>query len=233
MSTAPSILQPSSASDRISARFQSGNVAQSRETETAPDGPVLEHQSGAVSGNESVETADSASTVPREGGAPEVESGRAEIPNVSGPSYGSEEIPHFSAAVQTVYEFGAPLSHGAIRCAPWCTDGRGHLDAIMRADQSCWSARQAVVLGLAEGAPALPIALEDWAQLDPPHIAVAAYRAFHSLPVVSLHLYHPSDNPSVHVDFDVRMTPDEAIQLARFLLDAAALAGAGGAVDGR
>lgn len=183
--------------------------------ETAPEGPVLAHRAGAVDGNESQLAADSVSTVPREGGSPEVEGA------------------HFSPVVQTVHDFGAPESHGALRCALWCTDGRGHLDAIMRADQSCWSASNAVVLGLADGAPALPIDSESWAQLDPPRIAVAAYRAWYGLPVVDVHLYHPSDNPSVHVDFDVKLTPDEAVQLARFLLDAAALAGAGVAVDGR
>ncbi|WP_147382373.1 hypothetical protein [Mycobacteroides abscessus] len=103
----------------------------------------------------------------------------------------------------------------------------------MRADQACWSASNAVVLGLAEGAPALPIDSESWAQLDPPRIAIATHRTFHGLPVVDLHLYHPHANPNVYVDRNVKLTPDEAIQLARFLLDAAALAGAGVAVDGR
>lgn len=130
-------------------------------------------------------------------------------------------------AVQTVYNWGAPQSHGAIQCTPWCADGQGHTDAIMRSDQSCWSPANAVVLGLAEGAPALPITVQDWAQLDPPHIAVATYRAFHGVPVVDLHLYHPSQNPHVHIDFNVKMTPAEAIQLARFLLDSASLAGSG------
>ncbi|SKX65863.1 Uncharacterised protein [Mycobacteroides abscessus subsp. bolletii] len=181
--------------------------------ETTPDGPVLEHRAGAVSGSESVETADSGSTVPREGGWPEVE---------------REEFPHVSeSCVQTVREWGAPESHGAIRCAPWCTDGAGHADSVMRSDQACWSPSNAVVLGLAEGAPALPVDLESWAQLDPPHVAVAAYRAWHGLPVVDVHLYHPHENPNVSVDFNVKLTPSEAVQLARFLLDAAALAGAG------
>ncbi|MBE5495032.1 hypothetical protein [Mycobacteroides abscessus] len=177
---------------------------------------MLTHRAGAVSGSESIETADSTVNVPRESGSPEV---------------GNEEFPH--SAVQTVREWGAPESHGAIRCAPWCTDSAGHRDAVMRSDQSCWSASNAVVLGLAEGAPALPVDVESWAQLDPPHVAVAAYRAWHGLPVVDVHLYHPHENPSVSVDFNVKLTPSEAVQLARFLLDAAALAGAGVAVDGR
>lgn len=126
--------------------------------------------------------------------------------------------------VQTVHDFGPLQSHGAIECAPWCADGQGHADAIMRSDQSCWSASNAVVLGLAEGAPALPIAVQDGVKLDPPHIAVATYRAFHGLPVVDLHLYHPSSNLDVHIDFNTKLTAAEAIQLARFLLDAAALA---------
>ncbi|MBN7456300.1 hypothetical protein [Mycobacteroides abscessus] len=176
---------------------------------------MLAHRAGAVDGNESQLAADSVSTVPREGGSPEVEGA------------------HFSAAVQTVRDFGAPLSHGAIRCASWCSDGRGHVDAVMRADQACWSASSAVVLGLADGAPALPVDIESWAQLDPARIAVSAYRAFHSLPVVDLHLYHPHENRNVHVDFNVKMTADEAVQLARFLLDSAALAGAGVADDSR
>ncbi|MGC7327685.1 hypothetical protein RA985_22260, partial [Mycobacteroides abscessus subsp. abscessus] len=80
---------------------------------------------------------------------------------------------------------------------------------------------------MAEGAPALPVDLESWAQLDPPHVAVAAYQAWHGLPVVDVHLYHPSSNRNVHIDFNVKLTPSEAVQLARFLLDASALAGAG------
>ncbi|SIJ65641.1 Uncharacterised protein [Mycobacteroides abscessus subsp. abscessus] len=171
---------------------------------------MLAHRAGAVSGSESVETADSSSTVPRGGAAPEVT---------------SEDVS--ASAVQTVHEWGAPESHGAIRCAQWCTDGAGHLDSVMRSDQACWSASNAVVLGLAEGAPALSVALEGWVQLDPPHIAVAAYRAWHGLPVVDVHLYHPHENPNVSVDFNVKLTPSEAVQLARYLLDAAALAGAG------
>ncbi|SKM23359.1 hypothetical protein [Mycobacteroides abscessus] len=181
--------------------------------ETAPEGPMLTHRAGAVSGSESVETADSTATVPREGGWPEVE--------------GGEFLHLFESGVQTVHEFGAPESHGAIRCAPWCTDGKGHPNSVMRSDQACWSASNAVVLGLADGAPALPVDLESWAQLDPPHVAVAAHRAWHGLPVVDVHLHHPHENPHVSVDFNVKLTPSEAVQLARFLLDAAALAGAG------
>lgn len=180
---------------------------------------MLAHRAGAVDGSESQVADDSTATVPREGGWPEVE--RGEFRHVSEP------------VVQTVREWGAPESHGAIRCAQWCTDGAGHLDSVMRSDQSCWSASNAVVLGLADGAPALPIDSESWAQLDPPHIAVAAYRAWHGLPVVDLHLYHPSSNRNVHIDFNTKLTAAEAVQLARFLLDAAALAGAGVAVDGR
>ncbi|SKU85945.1 Uncharacterised protein [Mycobacteroides abscessus subsp. massiliense] len=177
---------------------------------------MLTHRAGAVDGSESQLADDSTATVPRESGSPEV---------------GNEEFPH--SAVQTVLEWGAPESHGSIRCAPWCTDGAGHADSVMRSDQACWSPSNAVVLGLADGAPALPVDLESWAQLDPPHIAVAAHRAWHGLPVVDVHLYHPHENPNVSVDFNVKLTAAESVQLARFLLDAAALAGAGVAVDGR
>lgn len=192
---------------------------------TAPEGPVLAHQAGAVDGSESHLADDSTATVPREGGWPEV--GNGEFPHYRA----TEEFPQ--SAVQTVHEWGAPESHGSIRCMPWCTDGAGHADSVMRSDQACWSPSNAVVLGLAEGAPALPVDLESWAQLDPPHVAVAAHRAWHGLPVVDVHLYHPHENPNVSVDFNVKLTAAEAVQLARFLLDAAALAGAGVAVDGR
>lgn len=90
-----------------------------------------------------------------------------------------------------------------------------------------------MVLGLADGAPALPIALVDWAQLDPPRIAVAARRDWHGLPVVDVHLYHPHGNPNLYVDFNTKLTVAEAVQLAHFLLDSAALARAGVADDGR
>lgn len=131
--------------------------------------------------------------------------------------------------VQTVYDFGGPQSHGAIRCVPWCTDGNGHTKELMRSEQACWSASNAVVLGLAEGAPALPISVQDWAALDPAHIAVAAYKAWHGLPVVDLHLYHPSRNPSRYVDFNTKLTADEAEQLAHFLLAAVETIRSGGA----
>lgn len=228
MSTAPPTWRRSSGADVSTSSKQGQSI------ETAPEGPVLTHRAGAVDGSESQVADDSVSTVPREGGSPEVSRAHFEQ------SGGSGQFDHFSesgefphSAVQTVYDSGAPESHGALRCVQWCTDGAGHRDAIMRSDQACWSPSSAVVLGLAEGAPALPIALEDWAQLDPPHVAVAAYRAWHGLPVVDVHLYHPHENPNVSVDFNVKLTAAEAVQLARFLLDAAALAGAGVAVDGR
>ncbi len=205
---------------------------------TAPEGPVLAHRAGAVDGSESPLADDSTATVPREAGAPEVSSAHFEQSGGGGQfdhfSELNSETPNFVAPiVQTVREWGAPESHGGIRCVPWCTDGKGHPNSVMRSDQACWSASNAVVLGLADGAPALPVDLESWAQLDPPHIAVAAHRAWHGLPVVDVHLYHPHENPNVSVDFNVKLTAAEAVQLARFLLDAAALAGAGVAVDGR
>ncbi len=204
MSTAPPIRR------HFSGTGVSTSSRQGESIETAPEGPVLAHRAGAVDGSESLVTAVSTATVPREAGTSEA-----------------------SSVVQTVLEWGAPESHGSIRCAPWCTDGAGHADSVMRSDQSCWSASNAVVLGLADGAPALPVDVESWAQLDPPHVAVAAHRAWHGLPVVDVHLYHPHENPNVSVDFNVKLTAAEAVQLARFLLDAAALAGAGVAVDGR
>lgn len=209
-------------------------------TETAPENLVREHQSGTVDGSDSDQTAGSGSTVPRTGGVPVADA--ADCPGIMGTrpwraraallTNGVGQVIK-DRAVQTVRELGAPEHHGAIRCASWCTDGKGHPDSVMRSDQACWAPSNAVVLGLAEGAPALPIALEDWAQLDPPHIAVATYKGWHGVPVVDVHLYHPHENPNISVDFNTKLTADEAVQLAHFLLDSAALAGAGVAVDGR
>lgn len=218
MSTAPPVRRASPASGGFTSA-----EAKSLETGTAPEPPVLEHRAGAVCGNESQLAADSVSTVPREAGACRIFGTPPERVRAAVITDADGQVIKSRSAVQTVHDFGAPEPHGAIQCAPWCTDGAGHLDAIMRADQACWSASNAVVLGLADGAPALPIDLTSWAPLDPPHVAVAAYRAWHSLPVVDLHLYRPSSNSNVHIDFNVKLTAAEAVQLARFLLDAAAL----------
>lgn len=218
-----------------------------RTQETAPENLVREHQSGTVGGSEGLVANDSTATIPRETRVPVVDA--ADSPGIVGTrpwraraallTDGAGQVIK-DRAVQIVHEFGAPESHGAIQCASWCTDGAGHRDSIMRSDQVCWAPSNAVVLGLAEGAPALPIALVDWAQLDPPHLAVAARRDWHGVPVVDLHLYHPHENANVSVDFNTQLTAAEAIQLARFLLDAAATIGevlnlstSGGVDDGR
>lgn len=109
-------------------------------------------------------------------------------------------------------------------CTPWCDEnldraGRGHDDYGLRADQSCWGVQRKVVLGLEDGAPALPV---EEAPSDAPAISVYAYQAWHALPNVRLNLFRETDNEHTSVDVDVHVTVCEAVELAQNLLAAVA-----------
>lgn len=99
-----------------------------------------------------------------------------------------------------------------IACASWCTDGDGHPHYILRGDQNCWGPQRKVILGLEDGAPALP--LQDDELFAAPGITVYAFREWHALPTVKLNLYRPSMNGDLSVDVDVQLTLAEASQLA-------------------
>lgn len=105
-----------------------------------------------------------------------------------------------------------------IVCASWCTDADGHLLKSLRADQDCWGPQRKVILGLEDGAPALP--LQDDQLFAAPGITVYAFRGWHSLPTVKLNLYRPTENSHCSVDVDVQLTLAEARRLAGSLLAA-------------
>lgn len=107
-----------------------------------------------------------------------------------------------------------------IQCAPWCTDGDGHPHYALRGDQNCWGPLRKTILGLEDGAPALP--LQDDELDAAPGISVYAYRGWHALPTVKLNLYRPTENGHLSVDVDVQLTLVEAQQLAADLLSVVA-----------
>ncbi|MCQ4359663.1 hypothetical protein KQR54_00600 [Mycobacterium gordonae] len=103
-----------------------------------------------------------------------------------------------------------------IACASWCTDGDGHPHSALRGDQNCWGPQRKTILGLEDGAPALP--LKDDELFAAPGISVYAFREWHALPTVKLNLYRPSENGHLSVDIDVQLTLAEARQLADSLV---------------
>ncbi|MGV7311985.1 hypothetical protein PJJ28_14545 [Mycobacterium kansasii] len=107
-----------------------------------------------------------------------------------------------------------------IACASWCTDCDGHPHYALRGDQNCWGPQRKVILGLEDGAPALP--LQDDELFAAPGITVYAFREWHALPTVKLNLYRPTENGHLSVDVDVQLTLVEAQQLAADLLSAVA-----------
>lgn len=106
-----------------------------------------------------------------------------------------------------------------ITCAPWCTDGDGHPDAVCRADQCCHGVQTKVVLGLEAGAPSLPLAaaIGDGS----PGVTVYAYRAWHGLPHLRLNVFRLGPERHLDVDVDLDVTAGEARELARHLLQLA------------
>src|SRR3981081_3541677 len=108
-----------------------------------------------------------------------------------------------------------PITVSGIDCAPWCVDGDGHPDDICRADQNCWGVQHKVVLGLEDGAPALPMTS---VSSDAPGLTVYAYKQWHGLPHLRLNVFREHDNPHLSVDHDLDVTASEARQLAVYLL---------------
>ena len=97
------------------------------------------------------------------------------------------------------------------QCAPWCTEGDGHPDYFLRADQSCWGAELKTVLSLENDAPALPL---ERVPSDAPAIAVYPYRGWYQLPKIKLHIYAERHD----TDIDFLLTPSEAVELAEHLI---------------
>lgn len=102
-------------------------------------------------------------------------------------------------------------------CPSWCTEG-GHQREAYRHDQNCWGPGHAVVLHLEHGAPATHLTLVEALEMDPPRIDPCAYRRWHSLPIVYLHLYRPHENPHLDLDTNLKLTTTEARELANNLV---------------
>lgn len=107
-----------------------------------------------------------------------------------------------------------------VTCPAWCTDP-GHQREVYRHDQICWGPGRAVVLHLEHGAPATHLSLVQALEMDPPRIDPCAYRRWHHLPIVYLHLYRPHENRHLDLDTNLKLTAAEARQLADNLLTVA------------
>lgn len=102
-------------------------------------------------------------------------------------------------------------------CPCWCAED-GHQSEVYRHDQICWGAGHAVVLHLEHGAPAPHLSRTQALEMDPPRIDPCAYRRWHSLPIVYLHLYRPHENPHLDLDTNLKLTTAEARELANNLV---------------
>lgn len=99
-------------------------------------------------------------------------------------------------------------------CADWCVDGDRHGRENFRADQYCVGDYRSVVLSLGERAPAAHAETD----YNDPHVAVFARRDHHMLPVVDLHMYRDHHSEYMCLDADIKLTPGEAVELARNLI---------------
>lgn len=106
----------------------------------------------------------------------------------------------------------------ALACPSWCTEDDAHQRETYRHDQNCWGVGHPVVLHLEPGAPATHLTLAQVLEMDPPRIDPCAYRRWHQLPIVYLHLYRPHENPHLYLDTSLKLTTAEARELANNLL---------------
>jgi hypothetical protein len=103
-------------------------------------------------------------------------------------------------------------------CAPWCEDGDGHPDSLVRDEQTCWGPSAYVDLSLQD-------VTRDSSGVYVPRVGVMAYREWPAVtPIVYVHL----DGIETHtggrrdtLDESVHLTAAEAIALATALLKAA------------
>ncbi|BCI92738.1 hypothetical protein NIIDMKKI_79440 [Mycobacterium kansasii] len=106
-------------------------------------------------------------------------------------------------------------------CAPWCTDGSGHPSDVFLDDQECSGPQHKVVLSLEDGVPALPIAPADLHSA--PGITVYASQRWYRLPTITANVFVLRGA----IDYDLTLTPSEAVELARALVGAVELIAGG------
>jgi hypothetical protein len=109
-------------------------------------------------------------------------------------------------------DYPARPSLAPIVCAPWYTDGDGHPHEYFEDDQACWGC----------GSYVHPI--HEPALLDPrgawlTRLGVMAYRGINEQALVYVHLDLPGERDGI--DVSVKLTADEARQLAGHLIEVA------------
>lgn len=105
-----------------------------------------------------------------------------------------------------------------VACPSWCTEADEHATDTLRADRNCWGADRAVILHLEEGAPSPHLSAQQQLAMDPPRISPYAYRRWHALPIVYMHIYRPHDCGHLDLDTNVKVTVAEARELAAALI---------------
>lgn len=107
-----------------------------------------------------------------------------------------------------------------ITCTSWCIEGDGHPEENFRADQWCQGEARMTILGLESLGPALPVSKIIIGEA--PAITVYARQGWYQLPIVRMNVnrYHANDHMAI--DADLSLTPAEAIQLAKQLIETVA-----------
>jgi hypothetical protein len=108
----------------------------------------------------------------------------------------------------------------AVRCTPWCTYGDGHTNETCREDQTCWGPEHYVEASTEEVLTEYRKATDEdfvW----PSRVGAQAYRGFNQRPQVYIHVDLPAYADGV--DVSVKLTAEEAQQLAALLLEVAEL----------
>ncbi|BBY33372.1 hypothetical protein [Mycolicibacter minnesotensis] len=100
-------------------------------------------------------------------------------------------------------------------CAPWCLEGDGHPRESHRVDQRCQGRLYSVGCSLEEAAPASHKELD--IDVDP-HISAYACGRYYRLPYVALYVYRESSRQFWSVDTEFKLTPAEAVAMAKNLL---------------
>jgi hypothetical protein len=111
------------------------------------------------------------------------------------------------------------LKIAPIACTSWCKDGDGHPNETGRADQTCWGPHHYVEASTEEVLAEYDKSTHTW-DTYASRLGISAYRGFNQHPSVYVHNNLPA-GPTGGVDTSVRLTADEARQLAAYLIEVA------------